>query len=154
LSPLEIGSDLGGSVRNPAHYNGILALKPSEWRVPGRGHVPGLPGQIRTFHWMNTYGPLARSVADLDLALRVIGGPDGNEPEAAPVPLVPTPDLKVRDLRIAVLESNPLVKVSADTANVVQAIARLLSKAGAKVRRAEPAGLDWTQGWEDWCDFF
>ena len=44
LSPLEIGSDLGGSVRNPAHYNGIFTLKPSEWRVPGHGHVPGLPG--------------------------------------------------------------------------------------------------------------
>src|SRR5262245_2892209 len=43
LSPLELGSDIGGSVRNPAHYNGIFALKPSEWRVPGRGHVPGPP---------------------------------------------------------------------------------------------------------------
>jgi amidase len=154
LSPLEIGSDLGGSVRNPAHYNGIFTLKPSEWRVPGRGHVPGLPGKIQTFHWMNTYGPLARSVEDLDLALRVIAGPDGNEAEAAPVPLGPTPGLKAKGLRIAVLESNPLVRVSADTAKVVDATARLLSKAGAKVKRAEPAGLDWQQGWDDWCDLF
>jgi amidase len=154
LSPLEIGSDLGGSVRNPAHYNGIFTLKPSEWRVPGHGHVPGLPGKTRTFHWMNTYGPLARSVEDLDLALRIIGGPDGNEAEAAPVPLGPTPGLKANELRIAVLESNPLVKVSADTAKVVQATAKLLSKAGAKVKRAEPAGLDWQQGWDDWCDLF
>ena len=45
LSPLELGSDIGGSVRNPAHYNGIFSLKPTEWRVPGRGHVPNLPGQ-------------------------------------------------------------------------------------------------------------
>ena len=44
LSPLELGSDIGGSVRNPAHYNGIFSLKPTEWRVPGRGHVPNLPG--------------------------------------------------------------------------------------------------------------
>ncbi len=154
LSPLEFGSDLGGSVRNPAHYNGVFALKPSEWRVPGRGHVPGLPGKTRTFHWMNTYGPLARSVEDLELGLRIVDGPDGNEAEAAPVPLGPTPKLSAKDLRIAVLESNPLVKVSADTAKVVQATARLLAKAGAKVRRAEPAGLDWRQGWEDWCDLF
>src|SRR5215475_11479256 len=68
LSPLELGSDIGGSVRNPAHYNGIFTLKPSEWRVPARGHVPGLPGKTRTMHWMNTYGPLARSVEDLDIA--------------------------------------------------------------------------------------
>ena len=154
LSPLEIGSDLGGSVRNPAHYNGIFTLKPSEWRVPGRGHVPGLPGKTRTMHWMNTYGPLARSIDDLDLALRIIAGPDGNEAGAAPVPLGPTPRLQAKDLRIAVLESNPLVRVSADTAKVVQATARLLAKAGAKVKSAAPAGLDWQQGWDDWCDLF
>src|SRR6185312_5212976 len=65
-----------------------------------------------------------------------------------------TPRLKASDLRIAVLESNPLVTVSADTAKVVQATAKLLSKAGARVKRAEPAGLDWQQGWDDWCDLW
>jgi amidase len=47
-----------------------------------------------------------------------------------------------------------LVKVSDDTAKVVQATSKLLSKAGAKVKRAEPAGLDWQQDWDDWCDLF
>jgi amidase len=70
------------------------------------------------------------------------------------VPLGPSPALKPRGLRIAVVESNPLVKVSADTAAVVQATVRLLTKAGAKVRRAEPEGLDWRQGWDDWSDLF
>ena len=154
LSPLELGSDIGGSVRNPAHYNGILALKPTEWRVPGRGHVPNLPGQTRTGRYMGVFGPLARSVEDLETALRLIAGPDGNEAEAAPVPLGPCPALKANDLRIAVVESNPLVKVSADTAAVVQATVRLLTKAGAKVKRAEPEGLDWRQGWDDWSDLF
>jgi amidase len=154
LSPLEIGSDIGGSVRNPAHYNGILALKPTEWRVPSRGHVPDLPGVTRVVRYMGVFGPLARSVDDLELALRIIAGPDGNEAEAPPVPIGPTPKLKASDLRIAVLESNPLVQVSDDTAKVVQATAKLLSKAGAKVKRAVPEGLDWMQGWEDWCDLF
>src|SRR6185437_16451187 len=120
LSPLELGSDIGGSVRNPAHYNGIFSLKPTEWRVPGRGHVPGLPGQIRTIRHMGVYGPLARSVHDLELALHVIAGPDGNEAEAAPVPLGPTPKLAVKGLRIAVIDSNSLVPASAETARVVQ----------------------------------
>src|SRR5215208_3316455 len=133
LSPLELGSDIGGSVRNPAHYNGIFALKPTEWRVPGRGHVPDLPGKTRTVRYMGVFGPLARSVDDLELALRIIAGPDGYEAEAPPVPIGPTPKLTAGDLRIAVLESNPLVKVSDDTAKVVQATARLLSRAGAKV---------------------
>lgn len=152
LSPLELGSDIGGSVRNPAHYNGIFSLKPTEWRVPGRGHVPDLPGVTRAGRYMGTFGPLARSVDDLELALRIVAGPDGYEAEAAPVPIGPTPKLKAGDLRIAVLESNPLVKVSEDTARVVQATARLLAKAGARVKRAEPEGLDWTQSWNDWSD--
>jgi amidase len=154
LSPLELGSDIGGSVRNPAHYNGIFSLKPTEWRVPGHGHVPDIPGLTRTVRYMGTFGPLARSVDDLDLALRVIAGPDGNEAEAAPVPLGPTPKLSTKGLRIAVLTSNPLVPVSTDTAAVVQATAKLLSKAGAKVTHAEPAGLDWQQAWDDWADLF
>ena len=154
LSPLELGSDIGGSVRNPAHYNGIFSLKPTEWRVPGRGHVPDIPGLTRTVRYMGTFGPLARSVDDLDLALRIIAGPDGHEAEAAPVPLGPTPKLTAEGLRIAVLAANPLVPVSADTAAVVQATAKLLSKAGAKVKHADPAGFDWQQGWDDWCDLF
>lgn len=154
LSPLEFGSDLGGSVRNPAHYNGIFALKPSEWLVPGHGHVPNLPGQVRTLRYMNVFGPLARSVDDIDAALRIIAGPDGNEAEAAPMPLGPTPKLATKGLRIAWIDSNPLVQVSDDTAKVVAATVRLLARAGAKVKRAEPAGLDWQQGWDDWCDLF
>jgi amidase len=51
-----------------------------------------------------------------------------------------------------VVVSNPLVKVSADTAAVVQATARLLAKAGTKVKHAEPAGLDWQRAWDDWSD--
>ncbi|MDI1286422.1 MAG: amidase [Reyranella sp.] len=154
LSPLEIGSDIGGSVRNPAHYNGIFSLKPTEWRVPGRGHVPDIPGRTRTTRYMGVFGPLARSVEDLEAALRVIAGPDGHEAEAPPVPLGPVPRLEAGGLRIALLESNPLVRVSADTAAVVQATAKLLAKAGAKVKRAEPAGLDWRQSWDDWIDLF
>jgi amidase len=152
FSPLELGSDIGGSVRNPAHYNGIFSLKPSEWRVPSRGHVPSLPGQTRAIRYMGVFGPLARSVDDLDVALRILAGPDGNEAEAAPVPLGPTPKLAARDLRIAVLEGNPLVPVSADTAKVIQDTARLLAGAGTRVKRAEPEGLDWRQSWDDWSD--
>ena len=127
LSPLELGSDIGGSVRNPAHYNGIFSLKPTEWRVPGRGHVPDLPGQTRDAPatWARSARSRARSTISRP-ALRIIAGPDGYEAEAAPVPLGPTPQAQGGDLRIAVLDSNPLVQVSADTAAVVQATARLL----------------------------
>lgn len=154
LTPLELGSDIGGSVRNPAHYNGIFSLKPTESLVPAHGHVPDLPGKPRTTRAMGVFGPLARSVDDLELALRIIAGPDGREAEAPPMPLGKASTRTPKDLRIAVLESNPLVKVSADTAAVLQATVKLLTKAGAKAKRAEPKGLDWQQAWDDWCDLF
>ncbi len=70
------------------------------------------------------------------------------------MPLGPTPKLEAKGLRIAVLTSNPLVPVSADTAAVVEATAKLLSKAGARVKPAAPEGIDWQQGWDDWADLF
>ncbi|MBN9539487.1 MAG: hypothetical protein BGN99_02380 [Alphaproteobacteria bacterium 65-37] len=154
LSPLELGSDIGGSVRNPAHFNGIFSLKPTEWRVPSHGHVPDLPGATRTVRYMGTFGPLARSVDDLETALRIVAGPDGREAEAPPVPLGPTTKLVAKGLRIAVLAGNPLVTPSADTGAVVQAAAKLLAKAGARVKQAAPEGLDWQQAWDDWSDLF
>ena len=78
---------------------------------------------------MGVFGPLARSVEDLETALRIIAGPDGHDAEVPPVPLGLSPTLKPKDLRI-VVESNPLVKVSADTAAVVQATMRRLADAG------------------------
>lgn len=154
FTPLELGSDIGGSVRNPSHFNGVFGLKPTEWRVPARGHVPDLPGQTRTVRFMGTFGPLARSVADLELSLRLIAGPDGHEAEAAPVPIGPTPVFKPRDLRIAVLDSNVLMPASADTRAVVQTTAKLLAKAGMKVKAAQPEGLDWERVWDDWSDLY
>ncbi|MBV8452989.1 MAG: amidase, partial [Deltaproteobacteria bacterium] len=68
LSPLEIGSDLAGSLRNPAHYCGVFALKPTEHRVPLTGHIPEPPKILRGVRHMQTIGPLARSIEDLSLA--------------------------------------------------------------------------------------
>ncbi len=87
LAPLDIGSDIGGSIRVPAHCCGIFGLKPTELRVSNAGHIPDLPGNVRTTRVMNCIGPLARSLDDLDLALRVIAGPDVAEPDVPPVPL-------------------------------------------------------------------
>lgn len=70
------------------------------------------------------------------------------------MPIGATPKLSAKGLRIAFIDSNPLVQVSNDTAKVVAATVKLLSKAGAKAKRAEPEGLDWQQAWDDWCDLF
>ena len=74
LTPLELGSDIGGSIRNPAHYNGVYGLKPSWGVVPSRGHIPGPPGAW----WRPTSTATDRwpaSLGDLRLALGVLAGP-------------------------------------------------------------------------------
>ncbi|NNK06468.1 MAG: amidase, partial [Myxococcales bacterium] len=73
--PLEIGSDIGGSIRTPAHYCGVYGHKPSHGIVPGRGHIPGPPG-TKSEADLAVVGPLARTAGDLQLALDVIAGPD------------------------------------------------------------------------------
>src|SRR5207248_6566521 len=75
LTGLDLGSDLGGSIRNPAGYCGVYGLRPSYGLIPTRGHVPGPPGSLAELD-MVTLGPLGRDAADLDLALDVLAGPD------------------------------------------------------------------------------
>jgi amidase len=75
LTGLDLGSDLGGSIRNPAGYCGVYGLRPSYGIIPTRGHVPGPTGSLAELD-MATVGPLARRAADLGLALDVLAGPD------------------------------------------------------------------------------
>lgn len=80
MTPLELGSDIAGSIRIPASFCGVFGLKPSYGLVPLRGHIPGPPGTLAPAD-INALGPLARSVDDLELALDVLAGP--NDADAA-----------------------------------------------------------------------
>ena len=75
LSALEAGSDLGGSIRIPSSFCGVFGHRPSFGIVPTRGHVPGPPGTLAAPD-LETAGPIARSADDLDLAMRLLAGPD------------------------------------------------------------------------------
>lgn len=101
LSPLGLGSDAGGSVRIPAHFCGIFALKPTEHRIPTSGHIPELPGMPRGLRHLGTLGPMARSVDDLALALSILAGPDGRQWDVPPVPVEPVPAIAMTDVRLA-----------------------------------------------------
>ncbi len=149
MSPLDIGSDIAGSVRIPAHYCGIYSLKPTERRVPTAGHVPPLPGSPRGVRRFSVAGPLARSVDDLELALRVIAGPDARDVDIPPVPLpgrVESPALN--RMRVAYSDQFGHVPVTADTTRVIHDAVDRLAHGGAHVVKAAPDGWTFMEVWE------
>jgi amidase len=146
MSPLDIGSDIGGSVRNPAHFCGVFSLKPSDYRVPFTGHIPPPPGSKGRglLRYFLTPGPLARSVDDLRLALSIIAGPDETEWEIPPVPLEPSPKKDLRQLRIAWSDGFG-IPVSAEIRAALASLASDLTKQGCHVERVNPQEFDFGQ---------
>jgi len=142
MSPLELGSDIGGSVRIPAHFCGVYSLKPTEHRVPTTGHIPDLPNAPRAVRHMNTIGPLARSLDDLQLALRLIAGPDGLEVEVPPVRLEPIHTPAAGSLRLAWTDDLGGVPVTSDTRAALEALGAALADAGTNVDRRVPEDID------------
>ncbi|MCA9911053.1 MAG: amidase, partial [Anaerolineae bacterium] len=156
LTPIDIGGDIGGSLRIPAHFCGICALKPSEYRVPGTGYHPspwqGTPSATR--QQMGLIGPMARSVDDLILVLRLIAGPDGQHIEIPPVPLDPLPSLALRNLRLAWADDFGGVPITQDTQNALTNLISQLERHGCRIERCMPDDIDWATVWETYGELF
>jgi len=136
-SPVGLGSDSGGSIRMPAHYCGIAALKPTTGLVPSTGAY-ALPGGLTDPR--SQVGPMARFVADLILTLPVLVGPDGFDSGVVPVPLAKrTPKLK--GLRVAWYGDDGIAKPTQAISAAVRASARALGDAGCVVTEARPPAL-------------
>lgn len=110
--PLEIGSDIGGSIRTPAHYCGVYGHKPSHGIVPGRGHIPGPPG-TKSEADLAVVGPLARTAGDLQLALDVIAGPDALMREGWSLSLPASRAERLSELRVGYWLDDPLCPIDA-----------------------------------------
>jgi amidase len=135
LTPLELGSDIGGSIRNPSHHNGTYGLKPSWGVVPVRGHIPGPPGSLITVD-VGVAGPLARSVADLRTALQVVAGPAPEDAAGWRLELDEGPVISgPADLRIATAfaDSGDILPLAADVRDCLDRFASRLADAGAQV---------------------
>lgn len=120
-SALGLGSDIGGSLRNPAANNGCVSLKPSTGRVPDDDHVPEVPDQLRPW---NHAGPLARRVEDLALALGVLDG--GGE--------VTLPDIEGVTCRV--FAGNRSMLVSAEVKAAVRRADAALAQAGMHTEKS------------------
>jgi amidase len=130
LSALGAGSDIAGSLRNPAHYSGVYGHKPSWGLIPSRGHAP--PG-IVTPTDISVVGPMARHAEDLALALGVLAGPDTLQRAAWRVELPPPRARQLKDFRVAVWVSSPLAPVDAEVAGALARAVAAIAKSGAAV---------------------
>lgn len=137
---LELGSDLAGSLRIPAHCCGVFAHKPTFGLVPMRGFAPpGTPmlsvGDDVDF---GVVGPMARCAADLALALDVIAGPDDAQAVAYKLTLPQARHSRLREYRVLVLDHHPMVPVAGDVQAVLQRFAGDLERAGCELGWKSP----------------
>lgn len=139
LSPLDLGTDTGGSIRYPSHACGIAGIRPTSGRVPRTGLcLPfGTPVDAAT-----VVGPMARTVEDLAVALGVVSGPDGVDPSIVPMPGGDAFNTPLRRLRVARYVDDGVMAAQPEVADAVHAAGEVLTEAGAQVVEARPPVTD------------
>jgi len=144
MIPLEFGSDIGGSIRMPAHFCGVFGHKPSYGLVPGRGHEPpGTPEGAGVV--LAVVGPLARTAGDLSLAMDVLAGPDEGEAVGYRLALPPARHAKLSDYRVLVIASHPSIPVDDEISGGINGLGDRLEALGAKVARSSDLTPDFAE---------
>ena len=126
----DVGSDIGSSIRNPAHYCGIFSHKSTHGLVPLDGH--GLPGGV-TFPDINVAGPLARSAADLEAVLSAIAGPSAEAACAVRFELPRCHATDLREIRFGILPNHQIAEVDAEVEQCLVSLGQDLERRGARV---------------------
>src|SRR5262249_44715281 len=137
----ELGTDMNGSLRVPAHCCGVFAHKPTHALVPMRGCAPpGTPQLPIGFDVdLAVAGPMARTAADLLTVLDAIAGPDDYQAKAYTVKLPPPRRTRLKDFRALLLLEHPLLPLADEVRACVEEFGRNLERIGCQVRRTSPA---------------
>jgi amidase len=130
LTGLEAGSDIGASIRNPAHYCGVYGIKPTWGICSPRGHALG--GTVAQTD-ISAIGPLARSADDLDLALGIMAGPDTVDGAGWKVELPAPKKQRLGEFRVALMLDDPNSEVDREVQDILQRLADALAKKGVTV---------------------
>jgi fatty acid amide hydrolase 2 len=129
-SPFGLGSDVGGSIRMPAFFNGVFGHKPSGGAVPSTGQFPGAEGDV--LRYLST-GPLCRRAADLMPLLNLLAGPDGEDSGCEPMTFGDPEQVRLKGMRVISIDGNGLRGVSKDLRDAQQRVVTHLENAGCHV---------------------
>lgn len=141
MTPLEVGSDLAGSIRTPAHFCGVFGHKPSRALVSFRGHIPGPPG-TQSRPDLAEGGPLARNAKDLQLLLEVIAGPTPLDSRSWTINMEPAALSSLDQARVGLWLEDPLCPIEQELTDGYRTLGRELEQRGALVAQARHPLLD------------
>lgn len=139
LTGLEAGSDIGASIRNPAHYCGVYGHKPTWGICPPRGQA--LPGIVAPTD-ISAIGPMARSANDLELGLSIMAGPDDIDAAGWRLELPPPRRGRLKEFKVAVMLDDPCSEVDAAVQERIAAVAEFLGRQGATVSHTARPAVD------------
>jgi amidase len=140
LTPLEFGSDIGGSIRVPAAFCGVYGHRPSETAMPRSGQFP-FPPMANPAVFMGVQGPMARSAEDLSLALDVAAGPEAGEDVGWRLTLPAARHQRLGEFRVAVLPPIAWTPLDAEISTAIDSLAAALGRAGCQVKSVQPPEL-------------
>ena len=150
LTPLEAGSDIGGSIRNPAHFCGVYGHKPTFGIVPQTGHSTVIaPGAATD---LVVCGPMARCAEDLAVSLDIVGGPAALDAPGWRLGLPPPTKTRLADYRVAIWADDANAPVDREIAQRAVAIGETLAKLGARVSDCARPAIDARRGHETYLE--
>ena len=138
MSPLGMGSDYRGSIRVPAHFCGVVGLKPTWGTIPGSGHMAPSVAAPPPLAQMATIGPMARYVDDLTLAYNIVKGPHPSAPYTVPTADAHPERVDLKKIRCAIFTDACDVPVTSDTRAAIERAGRELQKMGILVEAVKP----------------
>ena len=142
FSALDLGNDASGSTRQPAHFCGVYALKPTDRRISTAGHIPEAPGMPKCIRQLMTVGSFARSIEDLQLCLSLTVGADPRQPDVPPVPLDTVEEKSLQDIRIVWSDSWEKMPVAAEIKTAINSAINKLKPICADIKHWKSPPFD------------
>lgn len=150
FSPFDIGSDIAGSIRIPAAYNGIYGYRPTLGLLSMRGHNPPGEENINGIRHMAVPGPLAKSVDDIEFLMNILSAPNKYDRSLIPMSPKKRANLKISDLKIAWTDEFAGITADPSIQEAMKKFLQRLKNQGAEIEKNSPQNFPYEKAWESW----